>query len=369
MSSIITTPVTLPPAQVPDPVSDSGASERVAREPVAREADSSKLSESAGFAAITDKQVLARSGFTPPTASALEVAINAYQPTAGDFQDMAEASRRVLNSEERKELAFDPGAWEKHANVLVAAIIALSVGRVANAQQRGHFSVLASQAAKSQGEAIQETGKAAVFTAIANLVVSGVIAGFALVKTFQGQKLKQDDISLHKQNALDANIMERDLKRDLARDDWNPETTYKIKTFDDFGRTTVVDFKPEGTTLSAQDRAWFNSEITKAQNVGQTSELLSSMAGKSIDKRLEIGRALNSVAMSLSQVVSSIVRMNEFAAREEEVLQQSAQSTQKSLSDEVGQKDSTDAALLQKLMEMVMQLFQSRHEIIRAISG
>jgi hypothetical protein len=93
------------------------------------------------------------------------------------------------------------------------------------------------------------------------------------------------------------------------------------------------------------------------------------MAGKSIDKRLEIGRALNSVAMSLSQVVSSIVRMNEFAAREEEVLQQSAQSTQKSLSDEVGQKDSTDAALLQKLMEMVMQLFQSRHEIIRAISG
>ncbi|MNG37656.1 hypothetical protein D3C84_1250760 [compost metagenome] len=61
--------------------------------------------------------------------------------------------------------------------------------------------------------------------------------------------------------------------------------------------------------------------------------------------------------------------MSEFPARQEEVLQQSAQNTQKSLSDEVGQKDAAETALLQKLMEMVMQLFQSRAEVIRAISA
>jgi invasin C len=66
----------------------------------------------------------------------------------------------------------------------------------------------------------------------------------------------------------------------------------------------------------------------------------------------------------MSQVVSNMVRMTEHAAREREVLQQSAQNTHKSLSDEVGQKDSADAALLQKLMDMVMQLFQSRSEVI-----
>jgi len=68
--------------------------------------------------------------------------------------------------------------------------------------------------------------------------------------------------------------------------------------------------------------------------------------------------------MGMSQMVSSMVRMAEHAAREKEVLQQSAQNTQKSLSDEIGQKDSADAALLQKLMDIVMQLFQSRIEVI-----
>jgi hypothetical protein len=38
------------------------------------------------------------------------------------------------------------------------------------------------------------------------------------------------------------------------------------------------------------------------------------------------------------------------------------------LSDEIGQKDAADAALLQKLMEMVMQLFQSRIEVIGAMT-
>lgn len=369
MSSINSTPVTLPAAPILDPTSDPGLSELAGRGQIVPEVKSRPLSESAGFDAIADKQVLANSHFTAPTAAALESAIDAYQPDAGDLQDFANASRQVLNAEERKELAFDPGNWEKHANVLVAAIIALNLERVANAQKRGHFSVMSAQAAVSQGEAIKETGKAAVFSAIANLVVSGVIAAFALIKTFQGQALKQTDISLHKQNALDASIIERDLKRDLARDDWNPESTYKIKTFDDFGRTTVVDFTPEGSTLTAQERAWFDAEILKAQNVAQTSDWLSAMSSKSIDKRLEIGRALNAISMSLSQVVTSLVRMNEHAAREQEVLQQNAQNTQKSLGDEVGQEDSADAALLQKIMDVVMQLFQSRSEVIRAISG
>jgi hypothetical protein len=70
------------------------------------------------------------------------------------------------------------------------------------------------------------------------------------------------------------------------------------------------------------------------------------------------------MSMSMSQVVSSMVRIAEHAARENEVLQQSAQNTQKSLSDEVGQKDSADGALLQKLMDMVMQILQSRIEVI-----
>ena len=189
-------------------------------------------------------------------------------------------------------------------------------------------------------------------------------AGFAMFKTFQGQGLKHADINLHQRNALDANNIKRDLKHHCSRDDWDPQTTYKIKTFDDFGRSTSVDFKPEGSMLTPHEQAWFDREILKAQKIGQTSSWLSQMGTKGIEKKLEIGRTLSAMSMSMSQVVSSMVRMSEHAARENEVLQQSAQNTQKSLSDEVGQKDSADGALLQKLMDMVMQLLQSRIEVI-----
>lgn len=290
-------------------------------------------------------------------------AINGYQPNESDQHDLL-AATLLANEEVRNDLIFDPGAWEKHANVLVAAIIALNVARVANAQLRGHFSVMAADAAKSQGAAIVESGKAAMYSAITAAVVSGAIAGFALLKNFQGQGLKQADIDLHKRNSLDAGTLERDLQQARARDDWNPDTPYKVTIFDDYARLKTVDFKPQGSTLSAQEQAWFNNEIIKAQNVGRTSDWLSQASGKGIEKRLEIGRALNAMSMSLSQVVTSMVRMGEHAAREKEVLQQSAQGVQKGLGDEVGQKDSADAALLQKLMEIVMQLFQSRIDVI-----
>ncbi|MBZ9781927.1 cell invasion protein [Pseudomonas sp. REP124] len=316
--------------------------------------------------AMADKQILSTPELRTPTAAEFAQAINTYQPTEADLVDM-EAAPALLNDEVRNDLVFDPGAWEKHANVLVAAIIALNIARVANAQLRGHFGIMAADAAKAQGAAIIESGKASLHSAITAAAVSGAIAGFAMVKTFQGQGLKHADISQNRRNVVDANNIERDLKADLGRDDWDPQTTYPIKTFDDFGRITTVDFKPKGTSLTPDEQKWFEGEILKAQKVGQNSDWLSQMGGKSIEKKLELGRAFNAMSMSMSQVVSNIVRMTEHAAREKEVLQQSAQTTQKSLSDEYGQKDSADAALLQKIMEMVLQLFQSRAALIREV--
>jgi hypothetical protein len=347
-------------------VSTAGVSEFIAQEQLSKDLKGKRLSDAAFLNQITAQQVLQKGSFIAPAAAELEDAINAWQPTESAWQDVNGALTR-LNEDQRNELMFDPGAWEKHANVLIAAIIALNVARVVNAQLRGHFGVMAADAAKAQGEAIVESGKAAFNSAITGAVVSGAIAGFAMFKTVQGQGLKHADINLHKRNALDANNIERDLKHHRSRDDWDPQTTYKIKSFDDFGRSTSVDFKPKGATLTSQEQAWFDREILKAQKIGQTSDWLSQMGIKGIEKKLEIGRTLSAMSMSMSQVVSSMVRMSEHAAREEEVLQQSAQNTQKSLSDEVGQKDSADGALLQKLMDMVMQILQSRVEVIGRI--
>lgn len=331
-----------------------------------------KVFQAPGNTALSNRvgegQILKSTAIQSPSAADLETAVSAYQPAEADWQDFV-AATMMVGDEVRNELIFDPGAWEKHANVLIAAIIALSVSRTTNAELRGHFGIMAAEAAKSQGAAIMESGKAAIYSAITGAVVSGAISGFAMVKTFQGQGLKHADINLNKRNSLDANNIGNDLKRDRAREDWNPDSTYKIKTFDDFGRPTTVDFKPQGSSLTAKEQAWFDAEILKAQKVGQTSDWLSQMSGKGIEKKIEIGRGLNALAMSLSQVVSNIVRMNEHAARVEETLQQHAQSTQKSLSDEVGQKDSAEAALLQKMMDMFAELLQSGARRILAISA
>ncbi|BBP60578.1 IpaC/SipC family type III secretion system effector [Pseudomonas sp. St316] len=351
-----------------DLTNDPGLSELVAQEQFAKDLKVKSLPASRISDGSIAKQVLKNDGITAPSAAELESQINAYLPTESDWQDFGDALM-MLSDDVRNDLIFDPGAWEKHANVLVAAIIALNIARVTNAQLRGHFSVMAADAAKAQGAAIVESGKAALNSAITGAVVSGAIAGFALLKTFQGQKLKHADIDLHKRNAMDAGNLERDLKADRNRDAWDPQATYKINTFDDLGRQTTVDFTPNGSTLTPKEQAWFDAEILRAQNVGQTSDWLSQMGSKGIERKLEIGRALSAMSMNLSQVVSSMVRLGEYAAREKEVLLQSAQNSQKSLGDEVAQKDSADAALLQKLMEMVMQLFQSRSDVIRALTA
>ncbi|WP_460321550.1 cell invasion protein [Pseudomonas ogarae] len=343
---------------------DAGLSELVAQEQFSKR----KSVAGSSLDNITAQQVLQKTTVPAPSAAELEREINAYQPTDSDWQDFLAASM-MLSDEVRNELIFDPGAWEKHVNVLVSVIIALNIARVINAQLRGHFSVMASDAAKAQGAAIVESGKAALYSAITAAVVSGAIAGFAMLKTFQGQALKHADIDLHKRNAMDARNIERDLKLERDRTDWNSETTYKLKTFDDFGRPTFVDFKPQGSPLSPKDQAWFEKEIFNAQKVSETSDWLSQMSSKGIERKLETGRALNAMSMSLSQVVANLVRLTEHAAREKEVLMQSAQSSQKSLADEAGQKDAADAALLQKIMELVMQLFQSRSDVVRGMTA
>lgn len=364
----IHTPIRIAPVTIDHNLNnDAGLSELVAQEQFSKLKAKPLVGSRISDHGIT-RQVLQNDGFAAPSAAELEREINAYQPTESDWQDFLSATM-MLSDEVRNDLIFDPGAWEKHANVLVAAIIALNIARVANAQLRGHFSVMASDAAKAQGAAIVESGKAAMYSAITGAIVSGAISGFALLKTFQGQKLKHADIDLHKRNAMDARNIERDLKLERNRTDWNSEITSKIRTFDEFGRPTLVDFKPKASSLSPQDQAWFDKQILNAQKVSETSDWLSQMGSKGIERKLEIGRALSAMSMSLSQVVASIVRLTEHAAREKEVLQQSAQNSQKSLSDEVGQKDAADAAFLQKLMDMVMQLFHSRSDVIRALTA
>ena len=371
MITINTAVRTAPPVLAHDPVNDAGLSELIAQEQFSKELKSKRLSDSALMDRITGNQILQSDESRVPDAKELAEelakAIDRHESTESDWQDFVVAMS-LVNDEVRNDLLFDPGAWEKHANVLVAAIIALSISRVANAHLRGHFSVMAADAAKAQGTAIVESGKAALNAAITNAVVSGVIAGFAMINTLHGQAFKHADINLNKRDSLDASNIKRDLQRDRNRDDWDPQTTYKIKTFDDLGRMTSFNLKPKGSALTPQEHALFDKGILNAQKVSKTSDWQSEMGAKSIERKLEIGRFLNAMAMSMSQMISSAVRMTEHAAREQEVLQQSAQNTHKSLSDEVAQKDAAEEKLRQQLVEMMAQISQSKIGVIGTVA-
>ncbi|RWU17998.1 cell invasion protein [Pseudomonas alkylphenolica] len=271
-----------------------------------------------------------------------------------------ELYKRTLERLERDSPGFDPGAWESHVDVLLAAVIAVNIARLANAQLRGHYTLVSAEAAKAQGEAIREAGTAQLNSAISGAVLTGVMAGGGAALNLKGLAGKHADIGLHKRNAMEAGNIAGDLQVQRARSDFEPGVPTRVRTLDDAGKPGTTDFTPKGRTASPEEQAWFDSEILKAQKQARQSEWQSLMNEKGYMKPQLYGQLLSSLATTGSNAVSSMVRLDEYAARERELQQQSAHTITKGLADEVGQKDAADSNLLNKLMEMVLQIMQSR---------
>ncbi|MBH3427335.1 IpaC/SipC family type III secretion system effector [Pseudomonas alkylphenolica] len=271
-----------------------------------------------------------------------------------------EVFKRTLDEPELDRPGFDPGAWENHVGVLLDAVIAMNVARLANAQLRGHYTLVSAEAAKAQGEAIREAGDAQLKSAFSGAAVNTVFSLSGAALNLKGLAGKHADISVHKRNAMEAGNIAGDLQVQRARSDFEPGVPTQVRTLDDAGKPGATDFTPKGRTASPEELAWFDSEIQKAQKQVRQSEWQSLMNEKGYLKPQLYGQLLSSLAATGSNAVSSMVRLDEYAARERELQQQSAHTITKGLADEVGQKDAADSNLLNKLMEMVLQIMQSR---------
>ncbi|AMB87998.1 hypothetical protein AWM79_23065 [Pseudomonas agarici] len=288
---------------------------------------------------IVEDQVIATWDLRRPTSQELARLLDPSDFSEAEWRAVLGEAKKLLSDEDVRELAFNPSAWEKHTGVLIAAIIALNMARIATAELRGHFSVMTANAAVEQGKAIREGGDAALYGAFAGAAIAGSMALAGTVMTIDGYRQKHAGLTSQKQQTVEAMELERDM-RDNHLAHVAP------------GEPNVV-----------------MDIINDARQRRELASLDNQLNSLQWDRLISAGGSLSSLAIVFSSMVSSAVRLLEVAQKEREVLQQSNQSVQKSLGDEEAQIDASTAALLQKIFEIMRQIDELRGRVIEATGG
>ncbi|NVZ62513.1 protein IpaC [Pseudomonas gingeri] len=283
---------------------------------------------------IVEDQVVVTWDLRPPTLEAFEQLTDPSDFSEAEWTAVLGEAKKLLSDNDLRELAFNPAAWEKHTGVLIAAIIALNVARIATAELRGHFSVMTGNAALEQGKAIREGGNAALYSAIGGAVIAGAMVLGGTVMTLDGYKHKQAGLTTQKQTTLEALELERDMRDNYLKQ----VAPGEIKVVKDIMRD--------------------------ARELQKSAVKESELAAVKWDRLLNMGGSVSGLATVISNMVSSSVRVAEITQKEREVQQQSNQGVQKSLGEEEAQIDASTAALLQKILEIMLQVSESRIRVI-----
>lgn len=281
-----------------------------------------------------------------------------------------EFARQGLGDAETSSLTIDPAAWDKRSQVLVAAVVALYIARQSSAATSAVFTKLAYQAAQAQGVAIRAGGEAAMRAAIAGSVVSGVMAAGGAGLSLRGHAKQHADIKTNKVEATNRNQQAQELKLELQK---TPSDTTaeqrKTTVVRASGEVDVIEQHNHGGKLDPGERATLEAEARIAADRAKQASLQSDLNQKGIDSDKTIGGALTGVSHSLSAGVSGIVRLEEYSQRQEETSQQAQQGVHKSVSDTAGQAANEDSVLLNKLLEALLQLGESRNATISTIAN
>ncbi|WMI97551.1 hypothetical protein RBU55_18470 [Pseudomonas chlororaphis subsp. aurantiaca] len=245
----------------------------------------------------------------------------------------------------RDLMNFDPGAWEKHLGVFLAAVMAMQVAREASAKMAGDFTIIAYEAAKAQGVAIVEGGHAAMVAAVSGAVLATSMAVTGGVISIKGHALMHKSLSTNGAKALKKGLEVDKLTADLER------------------------LKPNAKPMTSNERVTLQDKILLAKEEGKTAELANSLVEKTSQKNIAIGGTLSSVAMMLNSSLSGILRMAEFKENQNQVLHQSEQTLNKSVSDVESQSLSEDTALIIKMLEAIQNMSDSRNSTIAVIAN
>ncbi|AZC90107.1 hypothetical protein J1G36_25760 [Pseudomonas carnis] len=273
----------------------------------------------------------------------LQLATCLYFQFGGDaYEDTAKLINPLDSETDRQSNSFDPGAWEKHVGALMAAIIAVNVARQSSADMNGVFTQMAYAASVAQGIAIVKGGEAAMNSAIGGAVLAGTMSIGGAGLTIKGHAQKHTNIKTN--------------------------GTAVIKHRNNVEKLTSELNKGPGT-LSTNDKEVLKSNI-RAQNAKMTeAQLGSALQEKTYSNNMTIGGTLSSMGMVMSSMLSSIMRLQEYAERQNEVVAQSEQQVNKSVSEAATQIIGEDTALIGKMLEAIEQMIQGRASTMSAIAS
>ncbi|MFF7062399.1 IpaC/SipC family type III secretion system effector [Pseudomonas sp. NPDC008258] len=271
----------------------------------------------------------------------------------------------------RDLMAFDPGAWEKHIGVLVAAIVAVNIARKSSAELSGKFTQMAYEAAVAQGVAIMAGGQAAMWAAVSGAVVAATMSVTGATLSLRGQSQKHTDIKTNKMDAAkfdaQAQQMRVDLKtRPAAMTASGPK---QVKGINAKGELATVELQGGSGKLDPSERASLESNIREAVAQAKDARMKSALQAKTYERNLTVGGAISSMAMMTSSGLSAILRLQEYSQRQSEVLHQSGQSLNKAVSDAANQSVNEDTALVGKMLDAIQQLVDSRGSTINSIAS
>lgn len=297
------------------------------------------------------------------------------QAMMGMFLASVIKQEKEMSADSAKEsvqalMNFDPVAWEKHVGVLVAAIVAVNIARLASAEMSGKFAQMAYEAAQAQGEAIISGGQAAMWAAVTGSVVSATMAIGGAALSIQAQGMKHSDLKINKGGAAKLDSEAAGLRLELKSTPvmQNSSAPRKVTGTARDGGTETVELRMDKKELTAQERTVVETSIRKIESEAKELRMKSGLQQKTIENKLTIGGALSSLAMITSSGLSSILRLQEYNERQKEVLRQAEQNINKSVGDVETQSLAEDTALISKMLDAIQQLVDGRNATVNNVA-
>ncbi|AZC51688.1 hypothetical protein C4K35_4109 [Pseudomonas chlororaphis subsp. piscium] len=268
-------------------------------------------------------------------------------------------------------MSFDPGAWEKHIGVLVAAIVAVNIARKSSAEMSGAFTQMAYEAAVAQGVAIMAGGEAAMWAAVSGAVVASTMAISGAGFSIRGQNQKHLDIKTNQTDAVrfEATAERQRLNLKVRPADMTAGAPKTVTGINVKGELETIELQTSSAKLDSRDRAVLESEIRSTVAKATEARMKSALQEKTYNRNMTIGGAFSAMAMMISSGLTAILRLQEYSERQNEVLHQSEHNLNKAVSDAANQVISEDAALISKMLDQVQHMVDSLSATMNAVAS
>ena len=210
-----------------------------------------------------------------------------------------------------------------------------------------------------------------MWAAVTGSVVSATMAGAGSAISIKGNMGRHADQKNNLQSAMKSDKTVVDLQVQAQKGSAikvEPGAT-KVTGTNAKGEVETIELNKNTKELSASEAATLEADIRKHINEAKESRMASALQQKSIDNKLVLGGALSSLAMITSAGLSSILRLNEYAERQKEVLNQAEQNINKSVSDSENQSSAEDASLIAKMLDAIQSLVDGRNATVNAIAS